>query len=514
MLILGVATSTTALLNTLSFTETTRINLRVFAGQPPNQVLDQIFDNILLTPICPFKLSRNVLEYLKDVFTFYDLTAKNFKRSVDYCLLDHYSNGNAYAVCSIKYQQAKENIKKLNHADFELIRRLPSFRPYIESLLESNVADKAQLVIDIFGHDDFLRKHLIGIIRDVYIHFTKFYGQLRLLWTLVKDLPNAPMGRRLIDVYMHCQSTANGFAGTDEFQKCWQLLGMISKEEFIKLLNKCYDCLVEYTETYCDTADNDIMHTVNKAFDETFQLLDKSIEDLERDRSSSEETNNSVLQKQTTADNAMVKTNRTMYYQNMMQQNRAAVAKQSTIIRSILYDLRAQLERDILPLNKSPPLFELFVYSDFDQIRSHLRGTSRSAIHKALTDPHAYLQVQNTMLYKKFAMAECVKSIFIAFVFQCECCAIENQFQLLPSMPDNSIAYGLLLECGQQVNLYDWMNTFDSIVGDHRADNSDDEDSGNISPEIQYVVHGFCSLFQTKINILFNSFVAIINVIA
>lgn len=396
MLILGVATSTTALLNTLSFTETTRINLRVFTGQPPHQILDQIFDSILLTPICPFKLSRNVLEYLKDVFTFYDLTAKNFKRSVDYCLLDHYSNGNAYAVCSIKYQHAKKNIEKLTHNDFELIRRLPSFRTYVQSLLEHDQANEARLVIDIFEKDETLRKHLAGIIQDVYIYFTKFYGQLRFLWTLVKDLPNAPMGKRLIDVYMHCQSAENSFAETEEFEKCWQLLGMTSKEEVTKLLRNCDDCLLEYVETYCDTADVSFRKEVKVAFDGTFELLDQAIQTLEQDRSTSEESNKTVSSHQTNiADNAMRKTDRQTFYQNLLQQNRAAMAKQSSKTRNVLDQIRVLLKRDILPLKKSPPLFELFVYSDFDQIRSHLRGTSRSAIHKALTDPHAYLQVQN-----------------------------------------------------------------------------------------------------------------------
>lgn len=85
--------------------------------------------------------------------------------------------------------------------------------------------------------------------------------------------------------------------------------------------------------------------------------------------------------------------------------------------------------------------------------------------------------------------------IWTRFIFQCQCCSIENQLQLLPSMPDNSIAYGLLLECGQQVNLYDWMNTFDSIVGNQRtatdadanSDVSDEDCDGHIPPEIQYI---------------------------
>lgn len=59
-------------------------------------------------------------------------------------------------------------------------------------------------------------------------------------------------------------------------------------------------------------------------------------------------------------------------------------------------------------------------------------------------------------------------------------------------MPDNSIAYGLLLESGQQVNIYDWMSAFNAIVGNHHADVDEDDDDGNpISPEIQFVQQFF-----------------------
>lgn len=50
-------------------------------------------------------------------------------------------------------------------------------------------------------------------------------------------------------------------------------------------------------------------------------------------------------------------------------------------------------------------------------------------------------------------------------------------------MPDNSIAYGLLLESGQQVNIYDWMSAFNAIIGNHNAEMSDENE--NITPEIQ-----------------------------
>lgn len=51
-------------------------------------------------------------------------------------------------------------------------------------------------------------------------------------------------------------------------------------------------------------------------------------------------------------------------------------------------------------------------------------------------------------------------------------------------MPDISIAYRLLLESGQQVNIYDWMMAFNTIVNSNTAD---DDFNDDIPADIQYV---------------------------
>ncbi|XP_055311868.1 origin recognition complex subunit 3 [Sitodiplosis mosellana] len=449
VLILGVATSTTALLNTLSFNETTRIKLRVFSGQPPNQILDQIFDDVILTPKCPFQLASNVLDYLKSVFIFYDLTAKNFLRSTRYCLLDQYSRGNAYAVCATTFKQAQKNISRLKHNDFETIRRLPSFRPYVDSM--KNPAH----VLAIFEDDDFLRTQLFDIVQNIYTFFAKFHGYIRLLWILVKDLPKSPLGKRLSDIYMYCHMSKKSVTTTEEFEKCWQLLSLMSKDEFTELLEKCYMAFEIYEKDHCNdkTIDEIVLRDAQDAFDGTSTKLRNLIDELKQDHQSTE-------RQVTQPSEPKIFGNRTAFYANMKQQHKNTMSETSQIIRKILDFFRVDVvERYLPPQSQAPPLLELFVYSDYDQIRSHLRGTPRSAIHKVLTDPHAYIQ--------------------------CKCCAIENtqSNQLLPTMPDNSIAYGLLLESGQQVNIYDWMSAFNAIVGDHSAETPDDDE--NIPPEIQ-----------------------------
>lgn len=80
---------------------------------------------------------------------------------------------------------------------------------------------------------------------------------------------------------------------------------------------------------------------------------------------------------------------------------------------------------------KGPPFIELFVFSKSEMLRAHVIAAPRGAIDMALLNPRTYLG--------------------------CDCCRMENVSQIIPTMPEISIAYKLLMESGQQVNLYDWL---------------------------------------------------------
>lgn len=361
--------------------------MRVFTGQPSNQILDQILDDVILTPQCPFQLGSKVLEYLKSVFIFYDLTSKNFLKSTHFCLLDQYSRGNAYSIYSTTYHQAKKNIAQLKHEDFEMIRSLLSIRPFVEDMM-----DDPKNVLAFFKEDEFLHRQLIGLVRDVYTYFLKFYGYIRFLWTLVKDLPKSPLGKRLSDIYTYCHASHKSVITTEEFQKCWQLLAMMSKNEFIALLEKSCTALQQYEDNYANendsTIDKSVLKETQNAFDHSVESIKEMIIELKQDRQSAERLPTDELNKQNFV-------TRTDFNQYLLQKQKQAKSdannmKMDKILKFIRIDV---IEKHLPQQNKAPPLLELFVYSDYDKFKSHLRGTSRSSIHKALTDPHCYLQV-------------------------------------------------------------------------------------------------------------------------
>lgn len=157
--------------------------------------------------------------------------------------MEHYHKGNALSLCSTTYEQSLKMIKNLKHADIEDIRQLQSFRSYVES--RENPAE----IIDLLENDEYFRKNLEPLLKNVYQYFNKFHCFVRLLFEMVKNLPKNFMGKQLRDLYALCSST-NIFQN-ESFTDMWQLLTMLSKDEFLQTLNGAVDTLNHYRETFC-----------------------------------------------------------------------------------------------------------------------------------------------------------------------------------------------------------------------------------------------------------------------
>lgn len=157
--------------------------------------------------------------------------------------MEHYCKGNAFALCSTSYEQSLKMIGNLKHSDIEEIRQLPSFRIYVES--NKNPAE----IIDLLENDEYFLKNLKPLLKNVYQYFNKFHCFLRLLFTMLQNLPKNFIGKQLRDIYSLCSST-NIFQ-TESFTELWQLLTMLSKDEFLQTLNSAINTLNDYKDTFC-----------------------------------------------------------------------------------------------------------------------------------------------------------------------------------------------------------------------------------------------------------------------
>ncbi|CAG8684904.1 5213_t:CDS:2, partial [Acaulospora morrowiae] len=106
----------------------------------------------------------------------------------------------------------------------------------------------------------------------------------------------------------------------------------------------------------------------------------------------------------------------------------------------------------------SNTLYEIFYYQDYSVLESVLTPKPRQAIHAALGLPTDYIK--------------------------CNCCefdeddgdCLDPREQILSTHPDTSILYKLHLQCGKLINIYDWLESFESVISRDNLENGKIDD--------------------------------------
>lgn len=159
--------------------------------------------------------------------------------------MEHFNQGNAYGLCTARSStDVRAAVGQLNASDLDTVRRLPSFRRYVESLVE------CRHVIAVLTDDEALRQQLPGMLQDVRVWLRLWYGALRLLLAIVQELPRSvQLGRQLRDLYAQCAASA--VVESPALQAAWELLAMLSRDELLALLQRCAVVLEAYGAQYC-----------------------------------------------------------------------------------------------------------------------------------------------------------------------------------------------------------------------------------------------------------------------
>lgn len=109
--------------------------------------------------------------------------------SFQYAILEHFSSGNAMALCT-DLKNAKIVLDEFNRDDFEDVRHLLSFRKFVES---HSAKERIKLLTD----DGFLKKKLLEELISFHEYLFVFHVFLNLLHILVEDLPKTPLGKHV-----------------------------------------------------------------------------------------------------------------------------------------------------------------------------------------------------------------------------------------------------------------------------------------------------------------------------
>ncbi|XP_067627663.1 origin recognition complex subunit 3 [Eurosta solidaginis] len=453
VLIFGVATAVSAVHNALPYHVTSKVKLCVFKTQTAPVCLNEILEHVILSPRYAFHLSGKAFKFLTHIFLYYDFSIHGFIQGYKYCLMEHYFQGNAYALCT-NYSDSLNRIKALSHEDIESIRRLLSFRPYVEGI------NDCKRIIAILTDDTYLKKKLPQLLRDCHIHFMLLRIYLEFLTVLVGDLPKCPLGKQRRELYASCLSKE--LCELSEFKECWQMLKFMSKDEFVAKISKAIAVTEEYMSNEIVGLElaSDCMTSVNVKLQALKDLLTKVVMAGMEEKSPSTESPSlsNTADTPTIVDVQKPKfTSRQDLKEHLLQkskqQNKPISEFAQALTQTLLYIQNEIVAAHLTPLTRAPPLHELFVFSDVGTVRRNIIGAPRAALHMALNNPHYYLQ--------------------------CKCCQLSESTQMLSTLPDLSVAYKLHLECGRMINLFDWLQAFRSVVDD--IDNEQEQ----VDPQIQ-----------------------------
>ncbi|KAJ8929297.1 hypothetical protein NQ314_018004 [Rhamnusium bicolor] len=384
---------------------------------------------------CLYSQDCQNIKYLMENMIYQFINEEEFP-SDDYAMAEHFSSGNAMSLCNSNKNEVKQILNGFTHEDCENVRQIMSFRKLVES---ESYANRIKLLTD----DAYFKKILEQEISKINKYIKRLHIFLKCLFIMVEDLPKAPLGKQIRELYSI--ATSENITKTTEYKECFQLLGFQSKEELCLKLSK----IVNYMSKLIN--DNVKQNKMKDVVDELSRYLDK-MNNFDLDEI--EEAVNEIENEDNVITGQMDRKQLKEKLLEMTKNQSKPMNKYEKLRKNVIQFLSETFEHYLI----EPSSFyfhEIFFFNNIS-IQNYIIGTHRSAIHNALNDPQYYLQ--------------------------CNCCEIPNGAAITRCMPDICVAYKLHLECGKLINLYDWLQAFLSIVD---PVDIDDDTKRTVDPELQ-----------------------------
>ncbi|XP_045399954.1 origin recognition complex subunit 3 isoform X2 [Lemur catta] len=431
ILIFGIATSPIIIHRLLSHSVSSLLCIELFQSLSCKEHLTTVLDKLLLTTQFPFKISEKVLQVLTNIFLYHDFSIQNFIKGLQLSLLEHfYSQPLSVLCCNLP--EAKRRINFLSDNQCENIRRLPSFRRYVE-----NQASEKQVAL--LTNEKYLKEETQSLLENLHVYHTNYFLVLRCLHKFTSSLPKYPLGRQIRELYCICLE--KNIWDSEEYASALQLLRMLAKDELMTTLQNCFT-IFKSSEKHLGNIAKRI-----EEFLAQFQSLDDAKE--EEDASGSQQK-------------GLQKTDLYHLQKSLleMKELRRTSKKQTKfeVLREKVVNFIDYVVREYLLPPETQPLHEVVYFSAAHALREHLNAAPRIALHTALNNPYYYLKNE----------------------------ALKSEEGCIPNTaPDICIAYKLHLECSRLINLVDWSEAFATVV---TAAEKMDENSV-ISEEMNEIIH-------------------------
>ncbi|XP_026700259.1 origin recognition complex subunit 3 isoform X1 [Athene cunicularia] len=428
VLIFGIATSPMIIHSLLPHFVSSLLCIELFQSLSCKDHLSTIIDKLLLRASFPFKLGEKVLQVLINIFLYHDFSVQNFIKGFQLCIVEHFCSQPVSVLCC-QLVDAKKRADSLSHDQCENIRKLPSFRRYVES----QVSEKQIALLTV---DTYLKEITQKLLEDLHVYHENYLSVLRCLHVFTSFLPKYPLGKQIRELY--CACLENQVWETEEYESSLQLARMLNKSDLVTMLQQCVEIFVSSSgKEFDNTVEKlkEFLTQFQKLEEEAFQEQDVSV-------SSQKE-----LQKKTD----LYHLQKTLL--ELKESRRSKKLTKFEMLRFEVVDYIDSLVRNYLVPANHKTLHEIMYFNTASVLREHLNAAPRIALHTALNNPYRYLKNQ------------ALKS---------------DEGSISNKAPDICIVYKLHLECGRLINLVDWLEAFSTVVMGAEGPNADAASSDQV----------------------------------
>ncbi|XP_017680898.1 PREDICTED: origin recognition complex subunit 3 isoform X1 [Lepidothrix coronata] len=422
VLIFGIATSPMIIHRLLPHSVSSLLCIELFQSLSCKDHLSTIIDKLLLTAQFPFKLGEKVLQVLINIFLYHDFSVQNFIKGFQLCIVEHFYSQPLSVLCC-QLVDLQKRVHSLSHDQCENIRRLPSFRRYVEE-------QESGKQVALLTTDNFLKEEIQKLLEDLHVYHENYVSILRCLHVFTSSLPKYPLGKQIRE--LHCACLENQVWETEEYESSLQLARMLNKSDLVTMLQQCMEILLSSS---------------GKEFDKTVEKLKKFLtefQNLEVAEAFQEQDVSISSQKELQKKTDLYHLQKTLL--ELKESRRTKKLTKFEMLRFEVVDYIDSLVRKYLVPADRRTLHEILYFNTAAVLRGHLNAAPRTALHTALNNPHWYLKNQ---------------------ALKCDGGSISNK------APDICIVYKLHLECGRLINLVDWLEAFSTVVMAGEEPNAD-----------------------------------------
>ncbi|XP_071597495.1 origin recognition complex subunit 3 isoform X2 [Heliangelus exortis] len=432
VLIFGIATSPMIIHSLLPHSVSSLLCIELFQSLSCKEHLSTVIDQVLLPTNFPFKLGEKVLQVLINVFLYHDFSVQNFIKGFQLCLVEHFFSQPLSVLCC-QNEDTKKRINSLTHEQCENIRRLPSFRSYVES-------QASEKQVALLTEDDILKGIIQKLLKDLNVYHQNYLPVLRCLHVFTSSLPKYPLGKQITE--LHCACLENKVWETKEYESSLQLARMLNKSDLVTMLQQCVEIFVSSS---------------GKEFDKTVEKLKEFLTQFQKlEEEAFQERDVSVSpQKELQKKTDLYHLQKTLL--ELKDSRRSKKLTKFEMLRFEVVDYIDSLVRNYLIPAHHKTLHEIVYFNRASVLRGHLNAAPRTALHTALNNPYSYLKNQ---------------------ALKSDGGSISNK------APDICIVYKLHLECGRLINLVDWLEAFSTVVMSVEGQNADAASSDQVDDTI------------------------------